>query len=355
MLTVTSPDSILHVGTYTDEFDVHNMVHALLQACGVEGPSHTRMISSDKPEALDHTSLRSVFPRAIVSGDPLHLALIAEKVASGKKTVVSKCVRACVSKLRHGLDDGRRYFRATHQLQPLPKFEDVVAGMSARVANQRVVEIQSENYPAETFSSVLSSVEDIAAVVKNFKSWMQKRPKNKDTTAYSSIAYSMVRRHLGYLLNYSRFVARKAELPVPYGTTLNEAFHNELLVFFRIIRTHSLATVTWLAKVITSTKLVAGMANKSALTKTHSQSMLLREYCQGLESAPLKFEPLIRAQPESSSPIDLRDVDVRATGVARRHGVHKRAASNIPMMQGAAKKRRVMQRPAAAPARGVRR
>ena len=123
ILTVTSPDGVLQVGAYTHESDIQNQVDALLTACGDKGPRSTKLIASDNPEVLDHGSVRTVFRRAVISGDPLHLALNVEKVSSGHKTAVSKCLRACVVKLRQGLDDGKPYVRST---STLPQHPDIV-------------------------------------------------------------------------------------------------------------------------------------------------------------------------------------------------------------------------------------
>ena len=156
---------------------------------------------------------------------------------------------------------------------------------------------------------------------------MSKRVHKKKTTIYSSVRHAMRPRGLEYLLNFARFIARNPEVLVPYGTTPNEAFHKELVSFFRNIMTPGRETVQGLAKAITSIKLVAGMMKKTAVSKRYSQSLLLREYCDDFEANPLCFRPLLNVGPEIWKQVDVSGRDARAKGVARRHGVHKRPAA----------------------------
>ena len=149
MLTVSSPDGILHVGTYTSESDVSNQVDALIQACGAQGPLKTKLVATDNPEILDSPAFRQVFISAVVAGDPIHVALNAEKVSAGHKTAVSKCLRACVVKLRHGLEDGRPYFTATAKPPRHASVESEVTAMSRRAARGRVSRIENNEYPGQ--------------------------------------------------------------------------------------------------------------------------------------------------------------------------------------------------------------
>ena len=318
---------MLHIGAYTQEFNIANQMDALTQACGSKGPDHTKMIASDNPEFVDQEILHMTFRDAINSSDPLHLALNAEKVSAGHKTEVSKCLRVCIVKLRLGLDDGRPYFRATARVPSNPDFARKVAGMGMLRAQRQVEKIMSDDYSQEAYASALEFVHDIAAVVRKHRRWMEKRPKNKIATAFGSIAHAMSARHLEYLLNFARFVARNPKVDVPFGTTPNEAFHNELKAYFRGIYTPSRSRIVGASRVITSVKLIAGMAKKANHTKTYSQSMLLREYCAGLESNPLKFDPPLVVTPQPCEPVDISEYDPRAKGVGRRHGVNKRPSA----------------------------
>ena len=83
---------------------------------------------------------------------------------------------------------------------------------------------------------------------------------------------------LEYLLNYARFASRNQCVPVPDGTTGNEAFHNELEAFFWCVRTPTRRNVESLVDVIVAVKFVSGFLQKQKLTKQHTQSDLLRTY-----------------------------------------------------------------------------
>ena len=49
----------------------------------------------------------------------------------------------------------------------------------------------------------------------------------------ASLAFATAPRQVEYLLNLSRCAARRPEVDVPYGTTRNEAAHNQLKSYFR--------------------------------------------------------------------------------------------------------------------------
>lgn len=169
---------------------------------------------------------------------------------------------------------------------------------------------------------------DMAGIAKHWRAQLDKRPPSrKHTTAYSSIVYAMRPRHLEYLLNVSRLVARNPNIAVPFGTAPNEAFHKELISFFRCIYTPGRDLLRGLAKVVTSVKLVAGLVKNFQFTKAQSQRLLPREYCDALEAQPLEFRPLLNVAPISTKGVDVCALDRRAKGVMRRHGVNKKPAS----------------------------
>ena len=73
---------------------------------------------------------------------------------------------------------------------------------------------------------------DVAAIVKMFPKDMgrrlQQRGSKKKTTVFKSLVNSTRSPSVDYLANHARFVARNPRVPVPHGTTANEAFHLQL-------------------------------------------------------------------------------------------------------------------------------
>ena len=62
---------------------------------------------------------------------------------------------------------------------------------------------------------------------------MMERKVEGHTTILASLTHATSPNQLAYLQNFGLFVAKHPHIDVMYGTTRNEAFHKQLLSFFR--------------------------------------------------------------------------------------------------------------------------
>ena len=93
-------------------------------------------------------------------------------------------------------------------------------------------------------------------------------------------------------MNGSRFAARNPGLQKMYGTTRNEAFHEQLEAFWRNVVQQTGRNVHVVAGVATLAKLLAGQLQAKNYTIGHREHELLRTASAILMTEPLRFEPL---------------------------------------------------------------
>ena len=279
LLSVRSADSIIHLHVAPNEGIEHQRI-ALNSAVGDHRPRDTRLLLSDSPLILDVPAIYQDFESLeCIGGDPLHVALRLEKASNQKKNLLSKGVRACMSKLRNGYSDNRAYYKRGMAVPCHLDFDEALQRMSDSIASRRVRRILKDaDYMKAPYRTASELVRDITATwCKSCPKDIVKIAKNK-TTVLASLKASMSAEQVEYLLNYARFISRNQDVPVPYGTTGNEAFHNELKGFFRCVYTPKRRYVKSLVDVIAAVKSVSGFLQKQKLTKQHTQSNLLRAF-----------------------------------------------------------------------------
>ena len=138
-------------------------------------------------------------------------------------------------------------------------------------------------------------------------------------------------------MNYARFVSRNPSCVVPYGTTSNEAFHNELKGFFTCVLTPTQRFVRTHARVVTLIKLLSLRLKSLDLSKKSRQSALLRDFCVALEDEPARFHPLFDISVRYSANVNVDSLDDAARVVRKRPScrspkvVQRRPATTLPM------------------------
>ena len=318
MLTVTCPDGVLDiVPSHSEGFP--DLRSALLRSVGDGGTGRTRLIASDSPCTLDVPALFVEFPALeCVAGDPLHVVLRVEKSSAEKKTRLSKGLRVCTGKLRAGFEDGQPYFRHTMVVPEHVGLDSEFASMGSvwrRFRSTRIFE--SREYADLPYTRAADFVRDIAALAQSFPEQMPRKTKNK-TTVYASLCESFQPRNLEYLLNYGRFVARNSNQVVPYGTTSNEAFHNELKGCFSCVLHMTQRYVVAHARVISGMKLIAGFLKKQNFTRVYEQAALVRSFCARLQEEALDFSPLLRFDRRPNPIVDVDSLDAAAKRLRKR-------------------------------------
>ena len=322
MLTVVCSNMVVHVEPQPWEMDANALMRILVRACGLLGTRFTRLVMSDSPDVLDIRAIYVRFPfLECIAGDPIHIVLRVEKAFGEMRSNLSSGLRVCMNKLRMGLDDGREYFTFNCTVPKHPTLQDVMKQLDRTKVSAIVKRIHGQSgATVRPYRSVQAFQADVASLAVHYEKQVNRNARGKKISVLTSLCDSLCPRNLEYILNYTRFVARNPSVDIPYGTTSNEAFHNELKGFFRNIRTPTRRLVQILARLVTVVKLIAGSLEEQDLTRTkHSQSDKLRSFCKHLEAEPLEFRPLLRVMTRRERP-NVKKVDRRAKGVARPHG-----------------------------------
>jgi hypothetical protein len=284
MLSVTCYDSVLLTKAAPSEFFTWQF-EALKEAVGEGGAEDVLILLSDDPIALDKAPLFEHFVNATcVAKDPIHVALKIELASGEKVTAFSLLLRRCLQKFRCGVEDRKPYHRSGHPTPRSVSLATAMSSMTTQKAAAKVKGINNDGYETIPYRSADSFVQDVAAIAKSYPEELGRRI-NKKTTVLSSLAYATSGDALQYLMNNSRFVARNPEVPFSYGTTRNEAYHKELLAFYRNVFQQTERHARDVAMVATSTKLLAGYLAKCELTAAHRQEVLLRTASSLLSSS----------------------------------------------------------------------
>ena len=271
---------------------------ALKAGLGPLGACRTHMVNSDSPEKLDVPALYAEFTALeCISADPLHIALRVEKAPHEATTEMSLLLRLCMTKFRFGVLDDRPYFRCGRVAVGCISLDGAVAATVNHGTDRRVHHMaKGSAYIEQPYSDTVGFVWDVATLVHQYPNQMGRKKTGKGTTVLQSLIHTCTPHQLEYLANHGRFVHRNPDVGVPYGTTPNEAYHNEIKSMFRNIRVCSKAYVRTHAKIATLVKLIAGHLSALPTSRGQSQSSLLHHFCNQIERTALEFWPLIGQQ-----------------------------------------------------------
>ena len=124
----------------------------------------------------------------------------------------------------------------------------------------------------------------------------------------ASLAFATSPRQVEYLLNLSRFAARHPEVDVPYGTTRNEAAHNQLKSFYRNVLHQTGRNAQMVAAVCTSAKLLAGWMQRipNLADVRREEHEVLRYALSSIAGSPpdLTVRPRMRGKTRHNPSVD---------------------------------------------------
>ena len=183
----------------------------------------------------------------------------------------------------YGGDDGQPYFWKSSTSSGASTLSAVMSSMSTQTANARMRRIKADDYKYMPYMSEDAFVSDVATLCKLHPQDMR-RIVDKKTTIFSSLQYSTAPAMLGYLMNLPRYIARNPHAQTMFGTTGNEAFHNQLKGWFRNVFFQTARNAELVCQVATSAKLLAGTLQQcrmtSALREHESMGMSLATMAQ---------------------------------------------------------------------------
>ncbi len=306
-LTVQCKDSVLLARPYPSEAFEHQ-IDALLRAVGEGGAADVRLVASDNPPVLDRPALYLALPNnEAVAMDPLHVALNVEKASNEHPTMFSQMLRKCLVKFGRPFNDGRPLYRAGMDVMVCAGLREVMESMSARRRDMIVRRVASDGYSNKSYDSVQMFVDDVAGLASQFPQELGKKT-GKGVTVLDALAYATRPVMLEYLFNNTRLIARNPSVDVMYGTTRNEAFHEELKGFFRNIRAVRARRAHLIGEVVTVTKLLAGATKKTRFTSKVNQADNVRAVAAALLSGevhPFDGADRLDARVVYNEPVDV--------------------------------------------------
>jgi hypothetical protein len=242
--------------------------------------SAVRAICTDAPDGLDTARLRHTFRKLeCVIKDPLHLPLKVEQASGEKQTQMSKLLRRCTYKFNTGHDDGKAYYsHTTGRVSAAPRLTPVVSSMSKRCAEIRVQQISRTRYPETPYHDAAEFLKDVAAICKLFPSELHRytSKKNPKTTVLASLNHATSAAAVEYMMNLPRFIGRNPLTTTSYGTTSNEAFHNQFKSFFRNVYFQTGRNLKFVCEVVAAIKVFGATLADTSLTSMPREHVLVR-------------------------------------------------------------------------------
>ena len=308
-MTVRCVDGILNIVPAPDEGadNLEHQINALREAVGTDrdAAAGVKMVFSDRPEGIDDERWVATFPNlTCVAKDPLHPALAIEKPSREKPTAFSKKVRRCLAKFRIGTSDAAPFYRKGAQRMAVPTLSRCMNAMSVREAEARHREIIADGYDLTACSRGEDFLKDIAALCKVSPEAANVRIKGS-ATILGSLAHTTRAQGLEYLMNCSRFVQRHPGEIVQYGTTGNEAFHNQLKAWFRNVFVQTARNAILVCSVACFSKLIASTLQRCDLTREYGEHELLTLASGFLRANNIEFQPAVEIVAQDYPEVDL--------------------------------------------------
>ena len=120
------------------------------------------------------------------------------------------------------------------------------------------------------------------------------------------------------MLNFARFVARNLTIPMPYGTTRNEAWHKELKAFFANVYYQTGRNAAIVGKIATLVKLIAGVLDKEVTTSHGRQHQLMHAAMIAWSRSNVALVPKIACQATSNPHVQMHVLPVGVTVCRKR-------------------------------------
>ena len=297
-LTVLSVDGVLNVHPASSE-SKENQYTAINEGLGRIAKSTVLTIVSDNPVEMDCAqTYRTYDCLECLIKDPLHIPLKAEQAFKEKTVEMTALMRRCAIKFKHGYDDRQPFYKKSTGGTGSSTLPAVKASMTPATAQRRINAIKRDTYPEEPYTSASDFVKDLSAIAIKFPKQMRRKIKNgkTKTTVYGSIVHATKREGLGYLFNHSRFLARHADIPLFYGTTASEAFHNQFKAFFRNVFHQTGRNARLVCRVVVLAKLLVAKLRKDNPHVHMPEHELLQLAVQNIQGSHSRFSPSFDVQ-----------------------------------------------------------
>jgi hypothetical protein len=141
--------------------------------------------------------------------------------------------------------------------------------------------------------------------------------KDGKTTVFGSLVNATTSHGLGFLRNGSRFAAKNRDVQLMYGTTRNEAFHKQLVSFFRNVMLQSSRNLTNISAVATLAKLVAAFTSHIDTSIVVDEHEMLRAAADHWLENPITFLPLMNHKTQPNPVVDVDALPASAKRIRR--------------------------------------
>ena len=252
---------------------------SIIEAVGADSKDEVEFIYSDNPVALDdRIALASSLPNVQAVGkDPIHPATKVEKAFGKNKNAFTVRYRRCLKKFSRPFDDGRPYYVKGCPTTQCVGIKERARTMTKKQAKMRVKKIDEHGYSDTMYSRIADFVRDVAALTRVYPKFMKRKPKGKKSTSVlNSVCFASSPVELEYLSNGPRFMARNPDVPMPYGTTPNEAVQGECAKYYTPVTQQRHEHARVVAGTITLRKLLDGALARVPLSRSMTKCRLLQ-------------------------------------------------------------------------------
>ena len=297
--TVCSKDGLIYAApSPTEKWSFQrDMLKAALNGVTT---ADTLMLASDTPGKLDRGEFYDLFGSLqCICGDPAHVYFRLEKASGNNKTDMTSVVRLFVHKFRFPPKVQSKFYERGETPAKCITIASALRGMTKLKAQFRMARVHTARYINVGYASASEYVLDFAAVVKTFPDEMN-RQGDKKQKVYDTIDNACNPVEIEYLFNLGRFAAKYPAVPLPYGTTGNEACHSHLNYSIYGVRSCSLDYVRTHCTFFTVRTLLTGhMCRATMKSNVRRTTSLKSPQSRGhalaglLERNSLKFRPLV--------------------------------------------------------------
>jgi hypothetical protein len=306
-LSVRCPEAVLGIKAQPSE-KLEYQLEALQEAVGVDGPSKVRALGSDRPDELDDPATHTCFYNLeCVFGDAMHISFKVEQAKGSIAKSFGGVLKRCLAKFKYASADRSPYYKKGGPLPRAQTLEVAMASMTRQTAKGHMRKIRTNSYPQCAYDSANAFVIDLAAMCITHPGAMNKRIHDggKSTTVLSSLKFATSPSKMGYLMNGPKFGARNPQLKAAFGTLANEAFHRQLVSFFRNIYVQTGRNADRVLNIMTFVKLVGAQLQKTSRTAPLREHELMRMAANFIMSSDAKFVPRVVAKTVHNAKVDL--------------------------------------------------
>ena len=190
---------------------------------------------------------------------------------------MSQLLRRCTYKFDAGHDDGKAYYSSTTApVSAASRLTQAIDSITKRQAEMRVRQIRSQGYPKKPYRQADDFLKDVASICKLFPSELKRHTnKKKRTTVLASLNYATSAAAVEYMMNLPRFIARNPRVTTTYGTTSNEAFHNQFKSFFRNVFFQTGRHLQFVCDLVAMIKVLGATLAEASLTSVQREHVFI--------------------------------------------------------------------------------